>query len=136
MPDPLPKLESTRAALLQKLAETGDMRRGSISEAFRSCGKPTCACAQPDHPGHGPYYAHTLKIDGKTRTRQLRPGPALTKLEREVETYRAFRAACEQLVDVNESICDMRPVESAGEREKKRRSPRSSKPKSSPKLKR
>lgn len=128
------KLEAERSALLNKLATTGDMRRGSITECYRRCGKPTCACAAPDHPGHGPYYAFTMKVKGKTKTLQLRPGPLLTKIEREVEMYRGFRATCARLLDVNELICDARAVELA--EEKKRRSVRSFKPRSSPRSKR
>ena len=128
------KLEAERSALLNKLATTGDMRRGSITECYRRCGKPTCACGAPDHPGHGPYYAFTMKVKGKTKTLQLRPGPLLTKIEREVATYRGFRATCARLLDVNELICDARAVEPA--EEKKRRSVRSFKPRSSPRSKR
>mgnify|MGYP001607953985 CR=1 FL=1 len=130
MPDPTSKLEAERSALLQKLAATGDMRRGSITECYRCCGKASCACVATDHPGHGPYYAFTTKVDGKTKTLQLRPGPLLTKMEREVETYRSFRATCDRLFDVNEVICDARPVEAAGQ-EKKRRLAQSSRPRSS-----
>jgi hypothetical protein len=133
MPDPTSKLEAERSALLQKLAATGDMRRGSITECYRCCGKAACACARADHPGHGPYYAFTTKVDGKTRTLQLRPGPMLTKVEREVETYRGFRATCDRLLDVNQDICDARPVEAV---EKKRCSAPPSKPRSSPRSRR
>jgi hypothetical protein len=135
MSEPLTKLQAEREGLLQNLATTGDMRRGSITEVYRSCGKPTCACASADHPGHGPYYAFTTKVDGKTKTLQLRHGPVLSKIEREVQTYKTFRATCDQLVAVNEAICDARPVE-AGAIEKKRRSPPRSMPSSSAKSKR
>jgi len=130
MANPTSKLEAERSAILRALATTGDMRRGSLTECYRSCGKPTCACAAPDHPGHGPYYAFTRKVNGTTKTQQLRPGPLLTKIDREVETYREFRVACEQLLAINEFICDARPVEPAGEK-KKRRSVQSSRPRSS-----
>lgn len=135
MSDPLAKLESDRAALLAVLAATGDMRRGSITENFRSCGKPTCACAAGDHPGHGPYYAFTVKVGGKTKTRQIRPGPALTKIEGEVAEHRRFRENCDRLLDINEAICDARPVEASAQ-EKKRRSPTRSRARSSPRSKR
>ena len=130
MADPTAKLEAERSALLHTLATSGDMRRGSITECYRRCGKPTCACAAPEHPGHGPYYAFTRKVQGKTKTVQLRLGPLLTKIAREVETYRGFRATCARVLDVNEAICEARPVEPA--EEKKRRSGQSSKPRSSP----
>lgn len=38
------RLEGKRAALLEQLAATGDMRRGSITETYRRCGQPDCAC--------------------------------------------------------------------------------------------
>jgi hypothetical protein len=119
MSELLTKLQAERDGLLHTLAATGDMRRGSIAEVYRSCGKPTCACAAAEHPGHGPYYAFTAKVDGKTKTLQLRPGPLLTKIEREVQTYKTFRTTCDRLLAVNETICDARPIE-GGEVEKKR----------------
>ena len=132
MADPMSEFRAERSALLNTLATTGDMRRGSITECYRRCGKPNCACAAPDHPGHGPYYAFTRKVKGKTKTLQLRPGPLLTKIEREVESYRVFRTTCNRLLDVNESICDaVEPAE-----EKNPRSVQSSTRKSSRRSKR
>ena len=121
MAEPISKFESEREVLLKLLASTGDMRRGSITEVYRSCGKASCACAAADHPGHGPYYAFTKKVDGKTKTQQLRPGPLLSKIEREVEAYRNFRDTCDQLVAVNEDLCDARPLNSTEELKKKER---------------
>ena len=68
----LPELEDQRARLYAELAAVGDFRRGSISENYRRFGKPNCACAQPDHPGHGPRYLWTRTVAGRgTRGRQL-----------------------------------------------------------------
>ena len=68
-------LLSWRAQLLENLTEIGDMRQGSISENYRRCGRSRCCCADPDHPGHGPYYAFTRKVAGKTRTINRPPWP-------------------------------------------------------------
>lgn len=132
----IPKLEGERAGLLERLSKTGDMRRGTITETYRPCGKPTCACASPDHPGHGPYYAFTRKVEGKTKSLQMRPGPRLSKMEREVETYKEFRDTCDRLLVVNESLCDARPLQAPDALEKKRRSPSRSGRSSPPKSKR
>ncbi len=48
----LEEMEAERAGLYEQLAATGDFRRGSVSENYRRCGKPNCACAAPGHPGH------------------------------------------------------------------------------------
>jgi hypothetical protein len=131
MPDTVASLEAQREEILSRLAQLGDMRKGSITETCRACGKPTCACCGTDHPGHGPYYAFTRKVAGKTRTVQLRPGPRLDKFQREVEAYKRFRALGEKLVAVNEAICEARPEpdqpaapKKTSRRSSRRRSPR------------
>ena len=52
----LPELEGERDRLYAQLSAVGDFRRGSVSENYRKCGKPNCACAAADHPGHGPRF--------------------------------------------------------------------------------
>jgi len=117
MPDLLPPLLTKREAILRDIAQLGDMRRGNITEVFRSCGKPDCCCSKHKHPGHGPYYAFTTKVEGKTKTVQLRPGPRLAKFEREVETYKRFRSLTQRLLEVNEAICNAHPGEPVAEPE-------------------
>jgi len=111
MTDPsIPGLEEQRARLYAQLAETGDFRRGSVSENYRRCGKPNCACAQPDHPGHGPRHLWTRSVPGRgTRGRHLAP-EEVEKVRRELATYEQFAALSEQIVEVNEAICEARPA--------------------------
>lgn len=109
MPDPIHALETQRDDILRQMTRLGDMRKGSITEAFRCCGKSACACSAPDHPGHGPYYAFTTKVAGKTKTVQLRAGARLDKFQREVDVYKQFRALSEKLIEVNQALCEARP---------------------------
>lgn len=116
-PDELAELERRRAELYRELGQVGDFRRGSLNEVRRKCGKPNCACAAPGHPGHGPQWNLTRKAGGRTRTVHLRPGPELGKARGEVAEYQRFRDLVGQVTEVNEAICDARPVTpgSAGE---------------------
>jgi hypothetical protein len=109
-PDELAELERRRAELYAELWRLGDFRRGSLNEVRRKCGKPNCACAAPDHLGHGPQWNLTRKAGGRTRTVHLRPGPELEKVRREVAEYERFRDLAGQLAEVNEAICAARPV--------------------------
>jgi|SRR6516225_9453617 len=106
----LEALESQRQTLFRQLEQLGDFRRGTISVNYRRCGKSNCACARKDHPGHGPQYLWIASVDGKTRARNLRLGPELGKVEQEVERYRSFVRLCQELVEVNDQICQRRPV--------------------------
>lgn len=110
---PLEDLEEQRARLYEQLAATGDFRRGSISENYRRCGKPNCACAQPDHPGHGPRHLWTRTVAGRgTKGRQL-SAAEVDKVRAELANYQRFAEVTEQIVAVNEEICEARPANPA-----------------------
>ena len=106
----LPELEAQRARLYADLAATGDFRRGTLTATYRRCGKANCACAGPAHPGHGPRHLLTRSVAGKTEARQLAPGPELEKVGRDVEAWQHFRALVSEVTEVNETICEARPV--------------------------
>jgi hypothetical protein len=110
LPEDLARLELRRAELYEQLSRVGDFRRGSLNEVRRKCGRPNCACAQPGHPGHGPQYNLSRSAGGRTVTRHLRPGPELDKIRREVAEYERFRALVGQVTEVNEEICEARPL--------------------------
>jgi hypothetical protein len=106
----LPELEAERDRLYAQLSAVGDFRRGSVSENYRKCGKPNCACAQPDHPGHGPRFLWTRTVRGrKTRGRQL-AAAEVEKVRAELARYAEFASAVEQIAEVSEKICEARPV--------------------------
>ena len=113
MSDPpveLGDLEQDRSRLYGDLSRVGDFRRGALHAVRRKCGKANCACADPAHPGHGPQYNFTRSVGGRTVNVHLKPGPELDKLEREVANYERFRALVAEVTEVNEAICDARPL--------------------------
>ena len=110
MAESVESLEAKRHGLNQALAGLGDFRRGTISVNYRRCGKRNCACARTDHPGHGPQYLWNATIGGRSRAGNLRLGPELEKVGREVDAYRTFVRLCTELVEVNEQLCQLRPV--------------------------
>ncbi len=106
----LPELEADRDRLYAQLSMVGDFRRGSVSENWRKCGRPNCACAAPDHPGHGPRFLWTRSAGRrKTVGRQL-AAAEVEKVRGEVARHAEFTAAVEQIIEVNEKICEARPA--------------------------
>jgi len=130
MPDSLVDLESRRTAVQSQIAQLGDMRSGSITGTGGRCGNPNCHCHRADDPGHGPYYRLTRKPKGKTVTEMFPSTPSLAKAQREVAECQRFRELGDQLLEVNEQICAVRPVEqtppSAQEKKRPKRSARKS----------
>lgn len=110
MNETLSSLERKREQLYKQLQETGDFRRGTISVLYRKCGKKNCACAQEGHPGHGPLYLWNATIGGKSYAKSLKLGPDMEKYLDEIANHQRFLKLCNEIVAINEQICDMRPV--------------------------
>ena len=110
MNDTLMKLESKRKSLYRELEEIGDFRRGTISVNYRKCGKKNCICAKPGHPGHGPQYLWNTTIKGKSYAKNLKLGPELKKYMEEISNYRSFLKICDEIVQLNEKVCDLRAI--------------------------
>jgi len=124
MSETLPQLEKQRAQVVQDIAGLGDFRRGSITSITGRCGKANCRCHQPGQPGHGPNFRLTRKVQGKTVSETFADPAALRKAQREVAEFHRFQALSGSLIEVNEKICQLRPVEgeeALNEQEKKRR---------------
>ena len=112
MDQSLQDLELRRKDLFRQMERLGDFRRGTISVNYRKCGRSNCACACKDHPGHGPQYLWNVSIGGKTQSRSLPLGPELEKMEKEVERYHSFVRLSQELLEVNDRICQLRPARS------------------------
>jgi hypothetical protein len=118
----LPVLETQRSEIQRQIGQLGDMRSGSITTTGGRCGNPGCHCRNEGDPGHGPFHRLTRKIEGKTVTETFPTSVALRKAQQEVAEFHRFRELSQNLVEVNEKICMLRPVEDTlTPQEKKRR---------------
>ncbi|MGO8934750.1 MAG: DUF6788 family protein [Terracidiphilus sp.] len=127
MTDALSALEAQRAQTQLQISRLGDMRSGSITSTGGRCGNPGCHCHQPDDPGHGPFYRLTRKVHGKSVTETFSTPTALRKAQQEVEEFHRFRQFSHDLLEVNERICKLRPVEDTLTAQEKKRQKRSNK---------
>lgn len=124
---PLANLEKQRAEVLGRMVELGDFRSGSVTAISGRCGKPSCRCHQPNQPAHGPNFRLTRKVNGKTVSETFSSAAELQKAQREVAAFHQFRELSRQLLEVNEKICQARPVEESRTPQGKKRRKRSSK---------
>jgi uncharacterized protein DUF6788 len=130
MPQSLSELEQHRSHLADQLTQLGDLRPGCVTGIVRRCGKPTCHCAQPDDPGHGPTLRLTYKAQGKTISETLPTPASVRKAEREIAEFRKFQELSRSFLDVNEKICRLRPVQEPASSEQEKKRPRRSRTRS------
>ena len=130
MAQSLSTLEQQRSHLAAELSRLGDLRPGSVTGIVRRCGKPTCHCAQPDDPGHGPTLRLTYKVQGKTISEALPTPASVRKAEREIAEFRRFQELSRSFLEVNEKICRLRPAEEQPMSEQEKKRPRRSSRKS------
>ena len=95
--------EEVRAAL----GAVGELRPGALVRRYRPCGKPTCHCAQPGDPGHGPCWSLTRVVGGKTVTKII-PGAAVERTQRQIAEHRRFRDLVRELAELGEHLCEER----------------------------
>ena len=107
------ELEERREELLRKLSSLGEFRRGTVLARYRKCGKESYRCAKEGAEAHPPQYQWTATVGGKTVGKSLHLGPEVEKYMEETNRYKEFRRICEELVTVNEQLCDTRPVQRA-----------------------
>src|SRR5256885_7245118 len=111
MPDDVATLQPKRSKLLEGFLRLGDLRPGSITAVVRRCGKPTCHCAKPNDAGHDPQLRLTRRVAGKTITETFPNPGALRKAQQEVAEFHRFQELSEDLVSINQRICQLRPAE-------------------------
>lgn len=116
------------------LTEPVPLRRGSVSERFVKCGKPTCPCAKDPKARHGPYFSLTYAVKRLTRSRFLSPDQA-TIVRRQIQRGQQFRSQvdafwkrCEQEAERELSHSEAAPQEAAKKGGSKRRSKLTSEP--------
>jgi len=110
MEETIESLERQREHLYRQLQEVGDFRRGIISVIYRKCGKKNCACAKEGHPGHGPQHLWNTTIKGKSYAKNVKLGSEMQKYLDEIASHRRFVELCEEIIVINERICDLRPI--------------------------
>lgn len=110
MEERLEKLRHERDVILEEISGLGEFRRGTVSATYRRCGKAACWCAGEGEKGHGPQYLWNGTKGGKSFAKNLHLGPEVEKYMEETDRYRTFVELCEKLVDLNEKMCDARPV--------------------------
>lgn len=126
MSDSLLQLEKRRSEVVAQIAALGDFRPGSISATSGRCGNPKCHCHKPDDPGHGPHLRLTYKFQGKTVTESFPNPAAQRKAEREIAGFRKYQELSRTLMETNEKICRVRPVQDTLTPQEKKRRKRSS----------
>lgn len=128
MPDSLTALEAQRRDLVSEFGTLGDLRRGSITGTGGRCGSPGCHCHRDGDPGHDHHSRLTYKTQGKTVTHSLGSPAAERKAEQEIAEFRRYQQVSRAFLEINEKICQLRPVEETVTPQEKKRRKISSKP--------
>jgi len=119
MAETIERLEKRRIEIVEKIGQLNDLRPGSVTAIRKKCGKANCCCLEPQHPGHGPHWRLTYKVEGTSRTESL-SGDAIERAEREIAEFRKFQQLSRDFVEVNTRICQLRRAEGGSGQEKKR----------------
>lgn len=103
-------LEMRRRMLQEKLIQVGDLRLGSLIYRYRRCGKPTCACSEPGHQGHGGWVI-SKRAAGKTAMSTVPNEKDLPMVRRQLEEGRRFWKLAEEFAETSDQLSRRRLTE-------------------------
>ncbi len=80
------------------VASLGDLRPGSLSEQYNTCGTPNCRCKADPPQRHGPYYQLNYTRHGRSRTETVHP-EHLAQVRSEIRNYQKLQALLDEWID-------------------------------------
>jgi hypothetical protein len=130
---PTEDLVERRDMLREQLYQVGDLRLGSLIYRHRKCGKPNCACSNPEHEGHG-CWVISKTVSGKTVMSTVPSEEQLDQVEQQLEEGRRFWKLAEEFAETSDELNRWRLAKQTAEAKataKKGASKRLSRPRSS-----
>jgi len=96
-------LDQRRALLREQISQVGDLRLGSLIYRRRRCGKPKCACADPQHEGHGGWVI-SKKVSGRTVMSTVPSEEQLPVIEQQLAEGRRFWKLAEEFAEISDQL--------------------------------
>jgi hypothetical protein len=95
-------LRNRRHKLLSELPPFEHVLRGSLTEAYKRCGRPNCHCR--DGPGHGPKRYLVISQPGARPRRDYVPNAACEQASQWLGNFRRLRAALNEICAINTEL--------------------------------
>ena len=94
------KMEKRVDKIKAELQTIGEMRPGSLNTQLTVCGRAGCRCQDEKNPQkHGPYHQLSYVHQGKSTTQFIQK-PLLSKVVRQLENYKTFKALTTEWIDL------------------------------------
>lgn len=87
-------------AIKSNLAGLGELRPGSLSEQYNTCGDPNCRCKTDPSRRHGPYHQLSYSRRGRSTTENI-PPEHVAAVATKVANYQKMRQLIDQWVDAS-----------------------------------
>jgi hypothetical protein len=112
------RLRQKKYAALRGFRLPEDGLPGSLALTRRSCGKPSCRCAQEGEPGH-PQWLLTFMVDGRKRVEAV-PAEWVEDVQRRVAAGAAARQALGDVLTANAELLGLERRERVRQRRKRK----------------
>jgi hypothetical protein len=95
-------LRRRRQTLLRQLPPLHELRRGSLIERYKRCGKPGCKCAQGI--GHGPKHYLSVSFPGMRPQMEYVPQDYFEQAVNYLANYHRVREILEEICEINREL--------------------------------
>jgi Family of unknown function (DUF6788) len=119
MKDKIVAIERKITKVKQKLADLGDLRPGSLSEQYNTCGTAGCRCKQDPAKRHGPYHQLSFNRKGRSSTRFVQK-TSVAVVKRQLKNYARLRELVDEWIDLSTELCVLKLDQDKAAREAKK----------------
>lgn len=98
-------------AIKAGIAGLGDLRPGSISEQYNTCGGPGCRCKADPSQRHGPYHQLNFSRGGRSRSENVAPDD-VAGVQAQIDNYHRLRQLIDEWIDTGIELDRLRRTRS------------------------
>jgi hypothetical protein len=90
-----------------ELAQLGDLRPGSLSKQFNTCGRPACRCKATPPQRHGPYYQLSFTWKGRSTSQFVRQQD-VPVVRQQLRNYKRLRELVDRWVQLGMELSQLK----------------------------
>lgn len=100
-------LEAEIKAIKKEILLLGDLRPGTLTAQYNTCGNPTCRCKDDSSARHGPYHQLSYTRNGQSKTEYVKQAH-VERVNEQIKNYTRLQTLIKRWVDLSTQICQLK----------------------------
>lgn len=100
-------LKAEIKSVKKEILSLGDLRPGTLTEQYNTCGNPTCRCKKDSSARHGPYHQLSYTRNGQSKTEYVKKAH-VEMVNEQIKNYVKLQTLIKRWIDLSTQICQIK----------------------------